>query len=75
MKSKYEDKFIPFVEKLNAKMKQGFKDYGDKSFSRPPIELVEEIEEELLDICGWSMIMWCKLEDIKVKTKELNEKL
>jgi hypothetical protein len=69
--SKYEEHFIPFVNRLDAKMKKGFEEYGDGSFSRPPTELIGEIEEELLDICGWSMIVFARLQDIKEKTKDL----
>lgn len=68
---KYEDKFIPFVNALNAKMKKGFKEYGDKSFSRPPLELIEELQQEAIDMAGWGLILWCRLDDMKNKCKDL----
>jgi hypothetical protein len=69
--SKYEEHFIPFVNRLDAKMKQGFKDYGDGSFKRPPVELIDEIEQEALDIVGWGYILWCRLEDLKKECEKL----
>jgi hypothetical protein len=70
-KSKYEDYFLPFVNLLNEKMKKGFQEYGDKSFDKDLVELINEIEEELLDICGWGMILYTRLEDMKKKAEEL----
>ena len=71
MKSQYEDKFVPFVSILDERMKQGFKDYGDKSFGRPPIELINELQQEALDICGWGYILWCRFEDLKKECEKL----
>jgi hypothetical protein len=73
--SKYEEHFIPFVNRLDAKMKKGFEEYGDGSFSRPPMELIGELQQEAIDLAGWGMILWCRLEDLKPKCEELNEKL
>jgi len=71
-KSKYKDKFFEFTSALNEKMEKGFKEYGDSSFSRPPIELINELQEEAIDLAGWGMILWCRLEDLKPKCEELN---
>jgi len=45
--------------------------YGDTSFERPPGQLLEEIEQELLDQAGWSFIMWCRLEEVRERLKQL----
>ena len=44
--------------------------YGDTSFTRPPNELVKEIAEELLDVSGWAFILWCRIQELELKTKE-----
>jgi hypothetical protein len=64
---KYKKYFPKFVKLLDAKMLKGFREYGDVSFERQPKDLSEEIQQELIDICGWSMIMWVRLEKIKKK--------
>lgn len=70
-KSKYKDKFFEFTSALNEKMEKGFKEYGDRSFSRPPIELLDEIEQEAMDIVGWGYILWCRLEELKKECEKL----
>jgi hypothetical protein len=53
--------FPEFVEQVRARLAQGAREYGDRSFDRPISELLGEIEQELLDVCGWSFLLWCKL--------------
>jgi len=62
---KYKEVFTEFIERLEDRMKKGFEEYGDDSFNRTPAELVQEIEEELLDICGWSVILYSKIRNMK----------
>jgi hypothetical protein len=64
---KYKKYFNTFTNKLNKKMEKGYHEYGDKSFDREPKELMGEIEEELLDICGWSIILFARLQELKKK--------
>lgn len=64
---KYRSVFPEFVKRLEQRMEQGFKEYGDKSFDRSPKELLEEIEEELLDICGWSVVLYKRIKDLQKK--------
>ncbi|MBI4517343.1 MAG: hypothetical protein HY699_16185 [Deltaproteobacteria bacterium] len=39
--------------------------YGDRSFQQPPGELTDEIEQELLDVCAWSYILWCRVRALR----------
>lgn len=50
-----------FMEAVRLRMEKGRQTYGDASFSRTPLELAGEVEEELLDVCGWSFILWSRL--------------
>jgi len=62
---KYREVFPEFIETLRARMEQGFKEYGDKSFERSGVELLEEIEQEVLDICGWSVVVYNRIRKLK----------
>jgi hypothetical protein len=44
---------------------QGERDYGNKSFNRPFGELLDEIQQELEDVCGWSAILWSRLQRLR----------
>ena len=59
---KYLEYFSRFCLDLNAKLQKGFKDYGDVSFSRAPEQLIQEIQAECLDIAGWGLVLWARLE-------------
>lgn len=50
-----------FESEMKMRLEQGFKDYGDGSFSRPPRELLAEVEQELMDVVGWSFILWVRI--------------
>ena len=62
---KYRLVFSEFMEKLWDRMEEGYNEYGDKSFNCTPAELIGEIEEKIIDICGWSMILYSKVKDLK----------
>jgi hypothetical protein len=70
----YKKHFKQFVKELDKKMLKGFKEYGDVSFNRKSEDLVGEIEQELLDICGWSLILWVHLNELKLKVKKHERK-
>lgn len=46
-------------------MNAGAKEYGDVSFERPTVELIDEIQQELEDVSGWSCVLWMRLEKLK----------
>ena len=50
-----------FAEAVRLRLKAGRAAYKDESFRRPPAVLVEEIKEELLDVCAWSFILWVRI--------------
>jgi hypothetical protein len=57
----HSDDVREFFSLLSRRLEVGAKVYGDHSFLRPPAELAGEIEEEILDICGWAFVLWCRL--------------
>jgi hypothetical protein len=54
--------FDRFTSRVRARLVAGAREYGDASFTRPAADLVDEIQQELEDVCGWSLILWTKLE-------------
>jgi hypothetical protein len=50
-----------FMAELRARLEQGKATYGDRSFMRPPVELLGELEQEALDITGWGFVLWYRL--------------
>lgn len=54
-----------FVQRLRARLVAGAATYGDHSFTRPAAELVDEIQQELEDVCGWSLLLWIRLDRLR----------
>ena len=49
--------FESWSEAIEHRCHDGRRRYGDKSFTRSPLELVREVMEEIADIPGWSWIL------------------
>lgn len=58
---KHESEWKHFLSLVESRLEEGAKVYGDKSFFRHPSEISGEIEQELLDIVGWSFILWLRI--------------
>jgi hypothetical protein len=54
-----------FTESVRQRLEAGRAAYGDRSFSRDPVALVREVQAELLDVCGWSFVLFQRLEDVQ----------
>lgn len=50
-----------FWRLVNERLDAGSRTYADRSFDRSPADLVGEIEQEILDICGWAFVLWCRI--------------
>lgn len=50
-----------FLDQLADRLAAGRLEYGDASLRRAPAALRGEIEEELLDVCGWSFVLWLRV--------------
>ena len=68
MTDQLDSSFQSFVEQVRTRLQKGARQYGDRSFTRPVPELVGEIQEELADVCGWSFILWTRLERLRAVT-------
>ncbi len=54
-----------FMEAIRLRLEAGRQNYGDRSFVESPVKLAGQVEEELLDVCGWSFIMWTRLQALQ----------
>lgn len=63
--SDFEEEFVEFVGLLEGRLDKGREEYGDESHDLPPRVLLDEIEEELLDVCGWSYILFVRVRRMK----------
>lgn len=64
--------FPEYCSKIASRLRAGADTYGDESFGKGYLQLLEEIESEILDISGWSFVLWVRLQDIKRKLSELH---
>lgn len=61
-----------FVTRLRARLAAGAREYGDRSFTRPPAELVDEVMQELEDVAGWSLLLWLRLDRLRGAVEHLD---
>ena len=59
------ERFDEFTARIRARLEMGKRVYGDSSFERPPVSLVEEIRQEVLDVAGWSFILYERLAELE----------
>jgi hypothetical protein len=57
--------FPTFAAAVAKRLEQGAALYADRSFTVPPDVLAGEVEQELLDVCAWSFILWCRVRALR----------
>jgi len=67
----YHDDFIDFVADLQDRLNKGATEYENKSFSKDPLTLVQEIQEELLDVANWSFILYKRMRIIEKALRDV----
>ena len=65
MKIELPKDFHEYVVNCRARLLKGAEEYGMVSFSEDPMKLLSEIQEELMDVCNWSFILWTRLKAIE----------
>lgn len=67
MKIKFnkQESFVAFFNACETRLRQGQKEYEDKSFSKTPLVLLSEIEEELMDVATWAYILFARLQKVR----------
>ena len=51
-----------FTRAVRDRLDAGQRAYGDRSFSRHPAELLEELQQEALDMAGWGFVLYTRLQ-------------
>ena len=65
------DKFPEFMAEVLRRMNQAKPVYGDSSFGKDPAEVIGEVQQELMDVCAWSYIVWTTIEKTKAKIESV----
>jgi hypothetical protein len=55
-----------FAARVHARLEAGAREYPG-SPDRAELDLLDEVQQELEDVCGWSCVLWAKLEAIKAR--------
>jgi hypothetical protein len=63
--------YARFADLVAERLAKGEKEYGDKSFSRDPVELIDELQAECLDLAGWGFVLHTRLEAVKAAAEKL----
>lgn len=50
-----------FAGRVKQRLKRGARQYGNRSFSKDPEELLRELQQEALDLAGWGFILFVRL--------------
>jgi hypothetical protein len=64
-------KLDEFVGKMRERIAKGEASYGEDAYLHH--DLPKEIEEEIVDMCVWSFLMWNKLQKLKKKIESVKE--
>lgn len=63
--------FDEFCGRIRRRLEMGKRVYGDSSFERPLVSLVEEIRQEALDQAGWAFLAYARLAELERKVAAL----
>lgn len=75
IKPRWKEDWPKCKKKLEKRMRDGHRDYGDRSFERPLVALLDEVEEEILDQINWSFIAWTRNRELAAKVRVLEDRL
>lgn len=54
-----------FLDLVLNKLDRGQREYGDRSFTRDPKALLDEMLEEVADIAGWGAVLAVRIHELK----------
>lgn len=70
----WETHLTDMLERLAPRLREGADTYGDASFEGGIAETLDEVEEELLDVVGWMVPTWAKLQRLRAALARLEQK-
>lgn len=68
---RYKKEWPRIAIDLERRLRQGHREYGDGSFSRPMSSLLEEVREEQLDAMLWNFIAVVRVDEMIERVKKL----
>jgi hypothetical protein len=60
-----------FFDAVGRRLQAGAITYAGAAETRPLPELLDEITEELEDVCGWSVHLWRRVKRVRVSLLEI----
>ena len=70
---RWKEEWPEFSEAVQKKLQAGFEEHSDWSFARTPEDLADEVIEEMLDICGWTLILYVRMKNLKRHIEEIRQ--
>lgn len=67
-------RFGEFCQSIADRLEQGAQEYGDTAKRRPLLELCREVNEELLDVCGWAFWMHQRIHLVQSCLEEIERR-
>lgn len=61
-----------FLSRVEERLKEGQRQYGDRSYTKNPDVLLNELQQEVEDIAGWGVILWIRLEAMRTQVRKMN---
>jgi len=61
----YDEKWNQFSERVKQRLDQGAESYGNTNFEMSCGDLLSEIEQEALDLMGWTFLFWVRLQKMR----------
>ena len=71
--SRWEEIWPEYEKRLKAKLQAGYEEHTDASFARTPEELIEELLDEAIDISGWGLVLFARIQGLKSNIERLGE--
>ena len=68
----FERELKAHLDSIEKRLRVGAVKYGDRSFSRDPAELIQEILDEVDDIAGWCFPLRVRLVKLQDEARKLN---
>lgn len=62
--------FGEFCSRVSARLHKGAETYGDASLHLPAPKLLDEVQQELEDVAGWSILLWARLQRLKRQAED-----
>lgn len=65
-------RFEGFTSEVRSRLEAGKRAYGDSSFETPLERMITEIQQELMDVTGWSFILFDRLEELRERLRAVS---